>query len=107
VLFVAGHTWSFAYALRHYTVGHDGPRHPARFLFDPIWSPPLPPVVLLVVFGAAVTALALVLRTIAFAPTVPGHDAVAPGDPGGDDGTREPGDAVEYGRDRVMAGKGG
>ena len=102
-LFVAGHAWSFTYALRHYTVGHDGPRNPARFLFDPIWSPPLPPALLLLVFVAAITGLALVLRAVALAPA----DGAGPADADGRDDAREPGDAVEYGRGRVMAGKGG
>lgn len=61
VVFVVGQVWAFAYALRHYTVGHDGPANPVRFLFDPGWSPFLPPALLLAAFAGAVTGLALLL----------------------------------------------
>lgn len=91
-LFVGGQVWSFAYALRHYTVGHDGPRNPSRFLFDPIWSPPVHPAVLLAVFTAAVAGLALVAWRSATADGVP------------EPVTRESDAPVEYRRPGVMAG---
>lgn len=43
MLVVGVQVWAFAYAVRHYTVGHDGPANPLDFLFDPDWSPPLLP----------------------------------------------------------------
>ncbi|HEY8544401.1 MAG TPA: DUF2142 domain-containing protein [Acidimicrobiales bacterium] len=96
-VFVAGHAWSFAYALRHYTVGHDGPWSPSEFLLDPIWSPPLPPVLLLPVFVAAVAGLAAVLWRVTVAPAVTG--AV-------DGGADDRGDGAEADRDGGDAGTG-
>ncbi|HMG42839.1 MAG TPA: DUF2142 domain-containing protein [Acidimicrobiales bacterium] len=93
-VFVIGHVWAFAYALRHYTVGHDGPANPVSFLFDPVWSPPLPPALLLVAFTAAVTLLARLLwRSADPAP----EPAAAPPDD----------DAVDYRPAILSAGKGG
>jgi hypothetical protein len=40
---VAVQVWCFAYAIRDYTVGHDGPTNPFEFLFEGDWSPPLVP----------------------------------------------------------------
>lgn len=65
-LFVVVQVWCFAYALRHYTVGHDGSTNPVTFLFDPIWSPPLHPALLLVLFVGGVVGLVAVLWRAAF-----------------------------------------
>jgi len=56
-LLVAAHVGAFAYALRHYTVSDTGPRNPIRYLLHPVWTPPLPPVVLLAWFSVAVVLL--------------------------------------------------
>jgi hypothetical protein len=103
-LFVVGQVWAFGYALRHYTVGHEGPANPASFLFDPAWSPPLPPALLLALFAAAVAGLALALHRVGFGddPGVPTAERDGPGPV-----AREDGDEVEYGRPHVMAGKAG
>jgi hypothetical protein len=61
-LLVVVQVWCFAYAVRHYTVGHDGPANPFVFLLDTDWSPPLlPPWLYVGLFAASLAALAVVL----------------------------------------------
>jgi hypothetical protein len=65
-LLVVLQVWAFAYAVRHYTVGRDGPLNPLSFLFDTEWSPPLLPVwAYLVVFTVSLGLLARQLWTTA------------------------------------------
>jgi hypothetical protein len=58
---VGGHIWMFAYAVRHYTVGYNGAANPFDYLLHPVWSPPVPPLVLVLVTIGAVVAVAKVL----------------------------------------------
>ena len=104
-VFVAGHVWAFAYSMRHYTVGPDGPATPGRFLLHPVWSPPLHPALLTAVFTAAVAGLALLLWHTA--TSTAGDDDVAvtvavAGEIAGDDAA-----AVDYRPASISAGKGG
>jgi hypothetical protein len=58
---VVGHLWSYLYTVRHYTVGFHGTINPFKFLFDPIWSPPVPPWALVALFVLAWIGLGRVL----------------------------------------------
>lgn len=66
VLLIAGHLWAFGYAVRHYTVGPDGPLSLLDFGFDPVWSPPLvPPAVFVLTMAAGLVGLAWMLARAA------------------------------------------
>lgn len=67
VLLVVGQVLAFGQALRRNAIGYDGS---LRFLYDPVWAPPLPPWLLVLGFAAAVTAFT------AWALTTPGDGVV-------------------------------
>lgn len=77
-LLVGLQVWCLAYAVRHFTVGHDGTANPLSFLFDPAWAPPLLPAWLYVVlYAAALGGTATLLWRVAVATamaTTASHD---------------------------------
>jgi hypothetical protein len=80
-LLVVLQVWCFAYAVRHYTVGHDGPANPLEFLFDPGWSPPLlPPWLYVALFAASLALLASILWRTATAAAPASAELEGPAD---------------------------
>jgi Predicted membrane protein (DUF2142) len=60
VLVTVGQVVAFGAAVQRWAVGGAGSANPIRFLFDPVWSPPVPSALLLVVFLAGLGGLTAV-----------------------------------------------
>lgn len=56
---VAAQVLAFGWTLHRYIVGGSATFNPLTFLFSPTWSPPLPPALLVAVFTASLTGLAI------------------------------------------------
>jgi hypothetical protein len=62
------HAWSFLYAVRHYSVGWQGPANPLDFLTDTLWAPPVAPAAVwaAVYVGSLAVGAALLWRASAW-----------------------------------------
>jgi len=79
-LLVAAQIVAFGATLRLWAVGSAGALNPFGYLFDPVWTPPVPGVVLLGLFTGGLAGLAVVVaRALRAAAEQPGPDtAVEP-----------------------------
>jgi hypothetical protein len=78
LLTLAAHWWALVGALARYTVGEGR----GLGLLDPVWDPPLPPLLLVSLYAVALAALGVVLlRSVGLVSRPTGSELVDSGDP--------------------------